>query len=154
VRAAHLDAVSATPGGDAACAPAGCDGKLALVEREPASTTWRDLRAAIRARFERDVATERARAEALRAEVVPAAASAVAAARVAGQCDRAWLFGSFAWGLPEERSDVDLLVEGCEEPFRLASVVGEACGRDVHVVALETAPEALRERALRDGRPL
>lgn len=124
------------------------------MERASVSPTWRDLRSAIRARFERDVAAERERAEALRADVVPQVESAVAAARAEGRCARAWLFGSYAWGSPDDDSDVDLLVEGCDDPFRLASRVTTACGRDAHVVELELAPAALRERVLRDGIPL
>jgi predicted nucleotidyltransferase len=96
----------------------------------------------------------RAHAEALRAAVVPRVELAVASARAEGRCLQAWLFGSDAWGLPEEKSDVDLLVAGCREPSRLASLVAGACGRDVHVVELESAPGALRERVLRDGRLL
>lgn len=116
--------------------------------------TWRDLRSVIRARFERDVAEERARGDALHRAVVPRVEAAVAAARADGDCARAWLIGSFAWGSPVNGSDVDLVVEGCAEPFRLASRVTAACGRDVHVIELEAAPKSLRERALLDGRPL
>lgn len=118
------------------------------------SPTWLDLRRAIRSRLERDVAAEREHAEALRADVVPRVAQALAAARSEGRCEQAWLFGSYAWGSPEERSDVDLMVSHCRDPFRLASDVARACGREVHVVELEGAPEALRERVLREGRPL
>lgn len=124
------------------------------MDRGTASPTWQDLRSAIHARLEDDVATERAAADALRVEVVPRVRAAVVAARTDGRCERAWLFGSFAWDFPDERSDVDLLVERCDDTFGLASFVARACGRDVHVIDVETAPASLRDRVLRDGHPL
>lgn len=108
----------------------------------------------MRAGLARQLAREAEASRALVAEVVPKVARAVSEARAHGLCQRVWLFGSFAWGEPGERSDVDLLVEGASEPFRLASLVSVACDRDAHVIELDRAPESLRERAQRDGRPL
>jgi predicted nucleotidyltransferase len=127
---------------------------MPAMERGMPSPTWRDLRSVIRARFERDVVEEGARGAALQRAVLPGVEAAIAAARAEGACARAWLIGSYTWGVPAERSDVDLVVEGCGDPFRLAGRVSAACGRDVHVIDLETAPPTLRERAVRDGRPL
>lgn len=121
---------------------------------ESRAPTWADFRAAIRAGLARQLAREAEASRALVAEVVPRVAQAIAEARASGLCRRAWLFGSFAWGEPGERSDVDLLVEATSEPFRLGTKVGLACERDVHVIELERAPESLRERVLREGMPL
>jgi predicted nucleotidyltransferase len=118
----------------------------------------RALLAAFRRRvvavIEEDLAREEAAAECRRAVVLPAVSKAVAEARAAGDCRRVWLFGSFAWGEPGERSDVDLLVEGCADPDALAAAVWRVADRPVHVVELERAPATLVERALREGSPL
>jgi len=111
------------------------------------------FRQAVRARIRRDLQEEEAGAEALRARVVPRVEQAVVAAREAGLCRHAWLFGSFAWGRPGGRSDVDLLVEE-GSPDEVAARVGLACGRMVHALALGEAPQSLREAVLSRGRPL
>jgi predicted nucleotidyltransferase len=117
-----------------------------------------ELLAAFRRRIvagiEEDLRREDAEAEARRAQVIPVVASIVAAARAAQTCGRAWLFGSFAWGRPEERSDVDLLVEDCADPAALAADIWRAVERPVHVIAADRAERSLLERALADGRPL
>ena len=69
--------------------------------------------------------------------------------RGAGHCGRVWLFGSFAWGRPGERSDIDLLVEG--DDGEVAWEVSRACHREVHAIALQRAPDSLRERVLAEG---
>ena len=120
----------------------------------PDPVQLRAFRAAIRTKIERDLERERDASVALRAQVLPAVKRGLAEARVEGLCARAWLFGSFAWGDPGARSDVDLIVEGCADPFLLAAVVGRACERDVHVIPLEAAPESLRRRALAEGTAL
>jgi predicted nucleotidyltransferase len=104
--------------------------------------------------IEADLAREKEQAEALRASVVPAVAKRVAAARYEGRCARAWLFGSFAWGDPTERSDVDLLVERCAEPDAFAAEVWRHIDRAVHVVEIERAPASLVERVLESGKAL
>lgn len=112
-------------------------------------TAFRD---AVRAKIKRDMAAEEARAAELRAEVIPAVRGAIAEARRRGLCRRAWLFGSYAWGKPGERSDVDVLVEGEGDSEGLAARIGRACHMDaVHVIDLKEAPESLRDRVLRDG---
>jgi predicted nucleotidyltransferase len=118
----------------------------------------RELLAAFRRRIvagiEEDLRREEAEAEARRAQVIPAVARIVAAARAAQRCGRAWLFGSFAWGHPGERSDIDLLVEDCADPDTLAADIWRAVERPVHVIAADRAEPSLLERALADGRPL
>jgi predicted nucleotidyltransferase len=109
---------------------------------------------AVRAHFEQEVAKELEQAEARRKVVLPCLRSALADARSQGLCGDAWLFGSYAWGRPGERSDIDLLVDGCADPFVVASVVGRACGLDVHVIELTEAPVSLKERVRADGVPL
>ncbi len=119
--------------------------------RAPPEPTLDDFRTAVRAVIARDLEREAEAAAALRADLVPKVERVVAEARVAGLCGRAWIFGSFAWGSPCEASDVDLLVERCADPFRLASLVAGACGREAHVVDLETAPAGLRDRVIAEG---
>jgi predicted nucleotidyltransferase len=111
----------------------------------------RAFREAVRAKIARDLAGEEAAVVARRLRVRPAIERGVAQARAEGLLSAAWLFGSYAWGEPGERSDVDLLVEGCHDPFLVAGVVGQLTGTEVHVVCLEDAPESLRERVLTEG---
>jgi predicted nucleotidyltransferase len=118
----------------------------------------RELLAAFRRRIvagiEQDLRREDTEAEARRAQVIPMVARIVAATRAAQQCGRAWLFGSFAWGRPEERSDIDLLVEDCADPDALAANIWRAAERPAHVVTVDRAERSLIERAVADGRPL
>jgi predicted nucleotidyltransferase len=109
---------------------------------------------AVRAHFEDEVANERKQAEARREAVLPVVRSAIGRARAEGLCGDVWLFGSYAWGEPGERSDIDLLVDGCADQFVVASVVGRACGLDVHVIVLSEAPLSLKERVRENGVPL
>lgn len=119
-----------------------------------ASTDFATLRRRALEVIESDLAREAEQAEVLRNIVVPVVVEALAKARREGRCERAWLFGSFAWGRPNERSDIDLLVEGCDDPDALAAEVWRRVERAVHVVALERAPESLVRRVLAEGRPL
>ena len=109
---------------------------------------------AVRAHFEEEVAKEHEQAEGRRAAVLPKVRTAVERARAEGLCGGAWLFGSYAWGEPGERSDVDLLVENCADPIAVASLVGRGCGLDVHVIRVSDAPPSLRERVRDEGVPL
>ena len=109
---------------------------------------------AMRAHFEEELAKEREQAEARRAAVLPQIREALGRARADGLCGGAWLFGSYAWGEPGERSDIDLLVDNCADPFMVASLVGRACGRDVHVIEMAEAPSSLKARVREDGVPL
>jgi len=68
-----------------------------------------------------------------------------------GLLGRAWLFGSFAWGMHEPQSDVDLLVERASDSFAVASFVGGRSNRQVHVVSIEGAPESVKTRVLEEG---
>jgi predicted nucleotidyltransferase len=112
------------------------------------------LRQAIRRTFEAQITLEADQARARRAAVIPRVREAIERARQDGMFTRAWLFGSYAWGQPGERSDVDILVTQCADPICVASLVGRACGLDVHVVDWEEASESLRVRALEEGQPL
>lgn len=119
--------------------------------QSPDPDLLRDFRRAVHGHFERKLADERARSEALRATVLRGVRSAVERARADGLCSAAWLFGSYAWGQPGERSDVDLLVDEAADPLMVASIVGRACGRDVHVIAMSEAPPSLKQRVRADG---
>lgn len=112
------------------------------------------LRRVIRRHLDDQIAGERKAADGRRAEVLPRVRQGIERARAEGWCRRAWLFGSYAWGEPGERSDVDILVEGSRDTFVVASLVGRACGRDVHVIDMSDAPASLKERVLVDGMAL
>jgi hypothetical protein len=114
----------------------------------------RAFRRAVLRHFEEQIAREGEEAEARRAAVVPLVRQSIARARDEGLCRSAWLFGSYAWGRPGERSDVDILVDDCLDPFRVASLVARACGCDAHVVDWSDAPESLRLRVSAEGLPL
>ena len=103
------------------------------------------------AHAQRQIDAEAAAADDLRTSVLPRLRAAIAEARAERSIGRAWLFGSFAWGLPTDRSDVDLLVESRGDPLGLAGHLGGAVGRDAHVIPLERAPESLVARALAEG---
>ena len=125
-----------------------------MVSRLPDPDLVRTFGRAVRAHFEEELAKERGQAEVRRAAVLPCVHAAIERARADGLCGGAWLFGSYAWGEPGERSDVDLLVEDCADPFMVASLIGRACGRDVHVIEMSEAPPSLKERVHADGVPL
>jgi predicted nucleotidyltransferase len=125
-----------------------------MVARLPDPDLVRAFGRAVRAHFEEELAKERGQAEVRRAAVVPRVHAAIERARADGLCGGAWLFGSYAWGEPGERSDIDLLVEDCADTFVVASLVGRACGRDVHVIEMSEAPPSLKERVHEDGVPL
>lgn len=120
----------------------------------PDSQLLRAFREAVRAKIARDLEAERAQAAERRSRVLPLIARGLQDARGRGLCGAAWLFGSYAAGEPSERSDVDLLVEGCSDPTLLAAVVGRQTGTDVHVIDMAEAPASLRERVLAEGLPL
>ncbi len=124
------------------------------MSRLAANPQLRSFRDAVRAKIEADLRRESEQAAALRAQVVPAVARALERARAEGACGQAWLFGSFVWGDPGERSDVDVLVEGCADSFSLAAKIGRTCEREVHVIQRERAPDSLVRRVLADGTPL
>jgi predicted nucleotidyltransferase len=125
-----------------------------MTSRLPDPDLVRAFGRAVRAHFEEELAKERGQAEGRRSAVVPCVRAALERARADGLCGGAWLFGSYAWGEPGERSDVDLLVEDCPDPLMVASLVGRACGRDVHVIEMSEAPASLKERVHEDGVPL
>jgi predicted nucleotidyltransferase len=120
----------------------------------PDAQLLRAFRERVRAVVARDLELELRDAERLRDETLPKLRGAIAEARVRGECDRAWLFGSFAWGRPGERSDIDVLVEACRNPDGLAALLWRACGRPVHVIELGVAPAGLVDRVAREGTAL
>lgn len=120
---------------------------------EPA-TTWAAFRRRVLEVIEEDLAREDAEAAALQSDMAVRVARVLTAARSAGRCGRAWLFGSFAWGRPGQRSDVDVLVEDCAEPDALAADLWRETERPAHVVQRERAPAGLVDRVLADGKPL
>jgi hypothetical protein len=73
----------------------------------------RAFRDAVRAKISRDLEAEDAAAAERKQRVRAAVERGLAQARDQGLLGAAWLFGSYAWGQPGERGDVDLLVEGC-----------------------------------------
>lgn len=126
---------------------------MTLVPDPSTQPLLRALRERVDAKIRADLAAEEQAAEALRERVLNAVRRAIEEARRDDpSCGRVWLFGSFAWGQPSERSDVDLLVEGPEGA--LARRVEQASGRDVHAVGMAEAPASLRERVLNHGLPL
>ncbi|MBC7793588.1 MAG: nucleotidyltransferase domain-containing protein [Clostridia bacterium] len=115
---------------------------------------YRAFRRTVIAKIERDLAAERLAATKVLELTMPRVRSSVGEARRQRLCTRAWLFGSFAWGQPTGRSDIDLLLADCLDPDTVAVMVGHVVGRPVHVLKLEEAPASLVERALRDGVPI
>lgn len=100
-------------------------------------------------RYEAQVGVRSERAERSRAQVealVPPIAE-----RFGGE--GVWLFGSLAWGEPDEASDVDLAVRGLASHLRddLAAELWMAIDADVDGVLLESAPVSLVERVLDHG---
>ncbi len=79
--------------------------------------------------------------------------AAVPEAARAFRAKRVFLFGSLAWGGVHAHSDVDLGVEGVLEKDvdGFAAHLLWKVDADVQVVAIENAPERLRDRILRDG---
>ncbi len=68
--------------------------------------------------------------------------------------DLAVLFGSVATGQANARSDVDVGVLGALSPERLAALgvtLSRAAGRQVDLIALDTAPPLLRFEVARTG---
>jgi len=62
-----------------------------------------------------------------------------------------WLFGSFAWGNPAERSDLDLFVEDQADEQVVAQTVDRCCDRPVHILNAKNATAALVARIHSDG---
>lgn len=125
-----------------------------MLPRLPDPDLVRAFGRAVRVHFEEELAKEGEQAEARRRGVLPGVRGAIERARAEGLCADAWLFGSYAWGEPGERSDIDVLVDGCSDPFLVASLVGCACGLDVHVIEMSEASVSLKERVRKDGVPL
>lgn len=67
---------------------------------------------------------------------------------------RVWLFGSFAWGRPDEDSDLDLAAEGlaADELLRAQGELLAAAPCAVDLVRIEEAPPALATRIRAQGK--
>lgn len=115
----------------------------------PSSPPHAAFRDAVLAKIRRDLAAEAEVSERLRSERLPRLSEIVAAARDEGICREVFLFGSYAWGNPTARSDLDLLVAG--DADELAWRVGSALGCEVDAWELDRAPPALIERARTEG---
>jgi len=119
--------------------------------RSPEAALLAAFRRAVRAKIEKDILREQADAAARREQTLPAIRRGLALARARGLCGAAWLFGSYAWGEPTAESDVDLLLDGCEDPDGVAVLVGRETCTEVHAVELNHAPQSLVDRARREG---
>lgn len=113
---------------------------------DPLQIAFRD---AVRAKIRRDLAAEAATSERLRNDRVPHLREVIAAARAEGLCRGVWLFGSYAWGQPTERSDIDLLVDG--DADEIAWRVSRALDCEVDGWPLTAAPAELVARARSEG---
>lgn len=115
------------------------------------AATWHDFRRRVDDVIGDDLRREREAGERVRRDVLGPLGRSVAELCEAGHIGRAWLFGSFAWGTPNEQSDVDVLVEGVQDHDRVSEVLEKACKRMVHLVDFERADESLRRRVLAKG---
>lgn len=109
------------------------------------------MQRAARAEAERQIAEERRAAEGLRATLMPRLRAAVERLRDDGVVRRLWVFGSYAWGLPTESSDLDVLIESDRDALDVASALALQLGLQVHAVDRARAPQSLVDRALADG---
>lgn len=107
------------------------------------------FREAVLSKIRRDLEAEAEASARLRAERLGPLREVVRSARAEGVCGEVVLFGSYAWGQPTARSDVDLLIAGDTE--EIAWRVGRVLGCEVDAWRLEDAPAALVERALAEG---
>jgi predicted nucleotidyltransferase len=66
---------------------------------------------------------------------------------------RAWLVGTLAWGGFGVRSDIDVVVEAtdAEAAHVIAERLGDATGREVDVLVLDTLPPSFQDRIVKDG---
>ncbi len=66
---------------------------------------------------------------------------------------RAWLIGTLAWGGFGVRSDIDVVLEAidAEGAHAVAERIGDATGREVDVLVLDTLPPSFQERILKEG---
>ena len=120
-------------------------------KREVDPRLVRAFRRAVMEKIARDLEREQRLSHNLRTENLPHIKDGIEAARAEGLCERVWLFGSFAWGQPTERSDIDILVKQGRDLTRIACLVGDALQRDVHVVSWDDADETLCRRAREQG---
>ena len=116
------------------------------------ATRWSVVRAAVEKAVTRKLAEEHAAADTRRAALLESLRPLALEAIARGLCRGVWLFGSFAWGHPGSASDVDLLVDG--DADAVSVLLSEHLRLPLHVVAMQTAPDSLRERVLRDGQKL
>jgi predicted nucleotidyltransferase len=116
------------------------------------ASRWSKVRAAAERAATRELAREQEAAERQRNQALASLRPLIACARQLRLCDRAWLFGSYAWGTPGSESDLDLLVDG--DADAVATLLSEHIRLPLHVMRLDAAPRTLRDRVHRDGLPL
>jgi predicted nucleotidyltransferase len=64
---------------------------------------------------------------------------------------RVWLIGSYAWGQPDARSDIDLLMETCPNRFGMMQRIEDPVGLDVDVILVDEADPRLLPHLQREG---
>jgi predicted nucleotidyltransferase len=110
------------------------------------------VHARVRANVEAQLARENAIADTLTARNVPSVRKAIAEARNAGEVSgRVWLIGSYAWGQPDARSEIDLLMETCPNRFGMMQRIEDAVGLDVDVILVDEADPRLLPHLQREG---
>lgn len=133
--------------------PAGASRSLRVMSEAPRTAptdpSHEAFREAVLAKIRRDLEAEARTSARLRTERLSLLRGLVLSARADGVCGEVVLFGSYAWGQPTERSDVDLLIEG--DTRELAWRVGRTLGCEVDAWRIQDAPETLVERARAEG---
>jgi predicted nucleotidyltransferase len=109
------------------------------------------MRRAVRAEVERQLADEDRRANELRESVMSRLPATLARLRERGLLERAWIFGSYAWGTPTEQSDLDLLIESDRDALEIATLVSAELRIDVHAIDRRRAPQSLVARVDGEG---
>ena len=96
---------------------------------------------------------ERERARKRREQLIEAARELARRLVGAHGAFRVWLFGSLAWGEPDEASDIDLAVEGLDELRYFPALGGllAVAPTRVDLVRMEEAEPSLRARVLEAG---
>ncbi len=105
--------------------------------------------------WKRRMAESRAGVEARRRRLEERLPRAAELLRALG-AERVWLVGSLAWGLFDERSDVDLAVRGlpAERDVESLDAVEKLLGARVDLIRVETVDAAFARRIEQEGHPL
>jgi predicted nucleotidyltransferase len=105
--------------------------------------------------WKRRVAEERAATETRRLRLEDRLPEAAALLRRFG-AEQIWLFGSLAWGLFDDRSDVDFAVRGLPPGQELDAwrALSDLLETSVDLLRIETLDQSFRIRIEREGRSL